>query len=322
VIVSAEEGAVTVKSRLQSGQASKVRKKGFNPETPAAKPKTIVTVLGVPLCCPACHAALSRTGTTLRCEKCGSEYPLIDGRPYFIRPPHQWAAPQPETGGWFRRHLSRPPHPARFAREIKGGSTNDHTLLREFLAAHPPPRKVLDLGSGERRLREGVLNLDIVASPAVDVVADGHRLPFPDAVFDAIVLQSVIEHVPEPPTILAECSRVLVPGGQIWVEAPFFYPVHDASDYYRWTLNGLRYIVSKNFDVMRSGALMGPSSALSLGWRTYANWKLRRFHWGFRNSVAWLSSWVKWLDRDQVLEEPPEIYALGYVLGTKPTTPK
>jgi len=175
----------------------------------------------------------------------------------------------------------------------------------------------MDLGSGERRLSAEIVNLDIIAAPSVDVIADGHELPFPDEVFDGIVLQSVIEHVPEPGVMLAECHRVLKSGGRLWVEAPFIYPVHDPSDYYRWTLQGLRYIVSKNFEVTRSGALMGPSSALSLSWRTFVNWKLRRIHWGFRNSVAWLTAWVKLLDRDQALVDPPETYALAYVLGTK-----
>jgi SAM-dependent methyltransferase len=227
-------------------------------------------------------------------------------------------APALETGGWFRRHLSHPPHPARFAGELKkSGTTNDHRYLRKFLASLPEKAKVLDLGSGERRLQPGTVNLDIVPSPSVDVVADGHRLPFPEGAFDGIVLQSVIEHVPEPDQMLAECRRALRTGGLIWVEAPFLYPVHDSSDYYRWTLQGLRYIVGKHFEVVESGALMGPSSALGLTWRYFADWKLRRIHWGIRNSVAWMTAWLKSLDRDEPLIDPPEIYAQSYVLATR-----
>ena len=227
-----------------------------------------------------------------------------------------------ETGGWLRRHLSRPPHPARFAGEIRDSRTpNDHRYLRSFLAGLPASSKVLDLGSGERRMQPGTVNLDIVPSPSVDVVADGHRLPFPESVFDAIILQSVIEHVPEPDQMLAECSRVLVPGGRIWVEAPFSYPVHDSSDYYRWTLMGLRYTVGKHFEVVESGALIGPSSALSLAWRAYLNWKLSRLHWGLRNGLAWMTAWIRSLDPDEMLVEPPDIYASSYAVGTKRISP-
>lgn len=223
-----------------------------------------------------------------------------------------------ESGGWFRRHLSRPPHPARLPGEIRNsGTNNDHRLLREFLATIPESSQVLDLGSGNRRLRPGIVNLDVIAAPEVDVVADGHHIPFRVESFDAVVLQSVIEHVLEPATMLAECARVLKPGGQIWVEAPFMYPVHEESDYYRWTLPGLRYVLSKHFDVTQSGVLMGPSVALSLGWRTYVNWKLRGLHWGVRTTVAWMTSWVKLLDRDEVMSTPPETYALSYALGVK-----
>jgi SAM-dependent methyltransferase len=277
---------------------------------------------GVPLACPKCHGQLNYVGDALHCSNCGLDYPVVDGRPCFVAPPTTtWAPPVPQTGGWFRRHLAQPPPAARFAGETQnGGVTNDHRYLREFLAGFPDTAAVLDLGSGERRLRPGIVNLDIVASPSVDVIADGHQLPFPDGVFEAVILQSVIEHVLEPERFLAESCRVLKPGGQIWVEAPFLYPIHDTSDYYRWTLSGLRYVVSKHFEVSRSGALMGPSSALNLSWRVYVNWKLRRLHWGFRNTVAWMTAWIKWLDPDQVMPEPPEIYAHTYVLGIKQPT--
>jgi SAM-dependent methyltransferase len=281
------------------------------------------SVRGAPLVCPTCHGSLKEEAGFLRCSSCGREYSLLEGRPFFVTPQAAWSPPVPESGGWLRKHLARPPHAARVAGEIRNSDvTNDHRYLREFLAGFPDTAAVLDLGSGERRLRPGILNLDVVASPSVDVIADGHELPFPDGGFDAIILQSVIEHVLEPETLLAESCRVLKPGGQIWVEAPFLYPIHDTSDYYRWTLSGLRYVVSKYFEVSRSGAMIGPASALNLEWRVYVNWKLRGLHWGFRNTVAWMTSWIKWLDPDQVMPEPPEIYAHSYVLGVKPALPK
>lgn len=276
----------------------------------------VASVRGVPLACPSCHGPLDDHGNAVRCDGCRIDYAVVDGRPRFVDSQGTWSAPTPVSGGWLRRHLARPPHAARFAGELSNsGVTNDHRSLRAFLEAVPVGGHLLDLGSGDRRLTAGVVNVDVVAAPSVDVVADGGRLPFPDAVFDGVVLQSVIEHVLEPEALLAESRRVMRPGARIWIEAPFLYPVHDSADYYRWTLAGLRHVVSKHFEVIDSGTVMGPSAALSLGWRAYANWKLRSAHWAFRNSLAWLTAWVKRLDADKVLVDPPEIYAQIYVVG-------
>jgi len=45
--------------------------------------------------------------------------------------------------------------------------------------------------------------------PAIDMTA----IAFPDATFDLVVHSDTLEHVPEPRRALAECRRVLVPGG-------------------------------------------------------------------------------------------------------------
>jgi SAM-dependent methyltransferase len=274
--------------------------------------------LPVPLVCPICRTTLVGSAAGLRCPGCDRHYPVVDGRPWFIEPAGAWSPPTPPTGSRLRRWLSSPPHPARLVGEITaGGVSNDHRALRDFLAQIPESEPVLDLGSGERRLRPKIVNLDIISAPNVDVVADGHRLPFPDGVFRAVICQSVIEHVLEPAVMIAECARVLQPGGELWLEAPFLYPIHDSSDYYRWTLSGLRHLVSTQLTVVRSGALMGPSSALSLSWRAFINWRLGRWHWALRNGVAWMTGWIKVMDPDELMSDPPEIYAHSYILAVK-----
>jgi SAM-dependent methyltransferase len=44
---------------------------------------------------------------------------------------------------------------------------------------------------------------------------DAEDLPYPDATFDAVVSSFGIHHVPRPELALAECKRVLKPGGRI-----------------------------------------------------------------------------------------------------------
>src|SRR5258708_14124578 len=54
---------------------------------------------------------------------------------------------------------------------------------------------------------------------AAYVAADGARLPFGRR-FDAVVSFETIEHVPDPSRFVAECARVLKPGGLFLVSTP------------------------------------------------------------------------------------------------------
>ena len=72
------------------------------------------------------------------------------------------------------------------------------------------------LDSGTRLVREkGVGN-------AAFVQGDGARLPFRASAFDVVFSHSVIEHVSSAPAYLAECHRVLRPGGVLYLStAPY-----------------------------------------------------------------------------------------------------
>ena len=51
--------------------------------------------------------------------------------------------------------------------------------------------------------------------PGAIVAANGLRLPFRGASFDAVTLWDVLEHLPDPAVALREIARVLVPGGRL-----------------------------------------------------------------------------------------------------------
>ena len=109
-----------------------------------------------------------------------------------------------------------------------------------------PDAKVLDLGAGARRRAPNVINLEIDATPEVDVIADGHLLPFKDAVFDAVISEAVLEHVHSPNRVVAEIHRVLKPGGYICVAVPFLQGYHASPyDYQRWTVLGIAMYIRK-----------------------------------------------------------------------------
>lgn len=76
------------------------------------------------------------------------------------------------------------------------------------------------------------------------VFADGMKLPFLDASIDAAICLEVAEHVSNPSMLLSEISRVLRPGGLLFISVPFLYPIHDAPhDFQRLTLHGLRHLI-------------------------------------------------------------------------------
>lgn len=72
----------------------------------------------------------------------------------------------------------------------------------------------LELGAQSARLHHAAMHF---------LVADGTRLPFPTGYFDAILLDSVIEHVRDPQMLLLECQRTLKRGGIVFVVFPPFY---------------------------------------------------------------------------------------------------
>ena len=82
----------------------------------------------------------------------------------------------------------------------------------------------LNLGCGQEPKREGVIGLDKMAGPTVDVVHDCTIVPwhFPDESFEGIIAWQLFEHLP-PWTMLDvmnECWRVLRTDGLLKIGMP------------------------------------------------------------------------------------------------------
>lgn len=88
----------------------------------------------------------------------------------------------------------------------------------------------LNLGSGSD-IREGWINLNIVALPGVDVVHNIEHVPLPfgDAHFDEIEARDILEHVEYMP-VLKELHRILAPGGQLHIRVPHFTSRNNYTD--------------------------------------------------------------------------------------------
>lgn len=113
--------------------------------------------------------------------------------------------------------------------------------------------RILDAGAGELRNRVHCGHLNYVSqdfgqydgigdgvgmhpgkwdSTRVDLLCDITSIPEPDAAFDVILCSEVLEHVPDPTMALDEFVRLLKPGGQLLLTAPFASIVHFAPYHY------------------------------------------------------------------------------------------
>ena len=84
----------------------------------------------------------------------------------------------------------------------------------------------LNLGCGDYRL-PGHLNVDASPAAGVDLVLSVPPLPWPDTCVSSIYMGHFLEHLSEDRgrELLAECYRVLQPGGTIGIVVPDFREV-------------------------------------------------------------------------------------------------
>jgi SAM-dependent methyltransferase len=184
---------------------------------------------------------------------------------------------------------------------------------------------IVDLGSGSRHLADHVLTVDVGAFPGVDLVGDGHRLPFRNNSVARIVCTGVLEHVDFPEKVVAEMARVLRPGGRLYVAVPFLQGFHPGSgteqDLQRYTHIGLLRLLAP-FRVVESGISGGPSVALAWILREYLAlpfaWSRTGYAIVYRVAGV-LTSWLRWFD--VALERAPQAGRIAcgfYVIGEKP----
>lgn len=111
---------------------------------------------------------------------------------------------------------------------------------------------LIDIGAGSQEFREltsryNAYTLDFFQEPGIDVLCDITKpLPFKDRVIDIAFLSNVLEHTPEPKLLIAECKRILKPGGLLIGTVPFTSLSHQRPyDYYRYTDINLNILLAE-----------------------------------------------------------------------------
>ncbi|HEY1740509.1 MAG TPA: methyltransferase domain-containing protein, partial [Acidimicrobiia bacterium] len=125
---------------------------------------------------------------------------------------------------------------------------------------------VVDYGCADVKYRHlfrpdaNYLAADLAGNPdaTTELEPDG-ALPLASASVDAVFSSQVLEHVPDPARYLAECARVLRPGGELLLSTHGIMVYHrDPVDYWRWTGEGLQHIVTDaGFEIVRFEGVMG-----------------------------------------------------------------
>jgi len=104
-----------------------------------------------------------------------------------------------------------------------------------YLPAPSEGAKLLEIGFGDARLLgemrnmgwcvQGVDTDPVAVSNASDAglqvaCGDVREQGYPDGAFDAIIMRDVLEHILDMPGFLAECARILRPGGRLVAAVP------------------------------------------------------------------------------------------------------
>jgi SAM-dependent methyltransferase len=139
-------------------------------------------------------------------------------------------------------------HARQYKRGVMAGVPRSEASLSEWeklvRSNGKPASSLLEVGCGTgpllvvaaRRIRK-VVGVDVafrwlvvakkrLAEAGVDVpliCACAEALPFPNHSFDRVVLDSTLEHLRDQSTALAECNRVMRPGGYLFVSTPNRY---------------------------------------------------------------------------------------------------
>ncbi|WP_395053488.1 class I SAM-dependent methyltransferase [Flavobacterium sp.] len=189
--------------------------------------------------------------------------------------------------------------------------------------------KILILGAGDKIdyyknifNKSTVITSDVHTQFAIDVVLDGHEIPFKDEVFDLVLAAQVIEHTLKPWVFASEIFRVTKTNGYIQIEAPQNYPYHGQPyDFFRFTFTGLRSMFSK-CKLYNAVITEGNASTIAI---TNANFIVNASSNRYYRQIAlfitrFMFGWMKYLDNLKLTQRTvssPKGFAMTFLKDNK-----
>ncbi len=214
--------------------------------------------------CPSCKGNITRAEEAGHCLQCGRQYPISSEHISFVVPGvGAGESSEPTDALMYKLKLLVKKSPRLFTLLNHTLGTYVGTSAKQGIASLPKGSFIINIGAGAEVVRDDVINVDIHPYREVQVIADIHCLPFKDNTVDAVIAESVLEHLSHPTQAVAEIYRVLKPGGLVYISVPFIIGYHSSpGDYYRWTTSGMRELL-KDFRKEELGIAVGPTNALT-----------------------------------------------------------
>jgi len=193
--------------------------------------------------CPSCHATLSlaKDRNSLQCSHCDKSYPIKDSLFVLVRDldalQQKLEGVTEKRKGWYtseqiknfeqgpyRHHLRKRVlylkdfarrHKLEKGKHILDAGCGDGINLKHYLSCSP--NTVFGMDFNFLRLQRAGAN---AKNQAILILGDLLNPPFQNDYFDIILLNHVLEHIPEDREVLAQLYRCLKPGGTLMLGVP------------------------------------------------------------------------------------------------------